>query len=82
MIKERLAGIGFDAFASTPEELAAFVREEVCSRLAFLGIELDAGANTSARPDATVSTPASSVRVVVLEAREDLVAARAARTLV
>ena len=28
-VKERLAGIGFDAFASTPEELEAFVREDL-----------------------------------------------------
>jgi len=27
-VKERLAGLGFDAFASTPEELDAFVRED------------------------------------------------------
>jgi tripartite-type tricarboxylate transporter receptor subunit TctC len=28
-VKERLAGIGFDAFASTPEELDAFVRDDL-----------------------------------------------------
>ena len=28
-VKERLAGIGFDAFSSTPGELAAFVREDL-----------------------------------------------------
>jgi tripartite-type tricarboxylate transporter receptor subunit TctC len=28
-VKERLAAIGFDAFSSTPEELAAFVREDL-----------------------------------------------------
>ena len=28
-VKERLAGIGFDAFASTPGELAAFVRDDL-----------------------------------------------------
>lgn len=28
-VKERLAGLGFDAFASTPEELDAFVREDL-----------------------------------------------------
>ena len=77
-----LGGLDVLVFTAGVGEHSAFVREEVCSRLTFLGIELDAGANTSARPDATVSTPASSVRVVVLEAREDLVAARAARTLV
>ena len=28
-VKERLATIGFDAFSSTPEELYAFVREDL-----------------------------------------------------
>jgi putative tricarboxylic transport membrane protein len=28
-VKERLAAIGFDAFSSTPEELDAFVREDL-----------------------------------------------------
>jgi tripartite-type tricarboxylate transporter receptor subunit TctC len=28
-VKERLAGLGFDAFASTPEELDAFVRADL-----------------------------------------------------
>ena len=28
-VKERLAAIGFDAFTSTPEELDAFVREDL-----------------------------------------------------
>ena len=28
-VKERLASIGFDAFASTPGELAAFVRDDL-----------------------------------------------------
>jgi acetate kinase len=76
-----LGGLDALVFTAGVGEHSAFVREGVCARLAFLGIELDAGANASAQPDATVSTPGSSVRVVVLEAREDLVAARAARRL-
>jgi acetate kinase len=76
-----LGGLDALVFTAGVGEHSAFVREDVCARLAFLGIELDAGANASAQPDATVSTPESGVRVVVLEAREDLVAARAARTL-
>jgi acetate kinase len=77
-----LGGLDVLVFTAGVGEHSAFVREAVCARLALLGIELDPGANASARPDATVSTPESSVRVVVLEAREDLVAARAARTFV
>jgi acetate kinase len=76
-----LGGLDALVFTAGVGEHSAFVREAVCARLAFLGIELDAGANASAQPDATVSSPESTVRVVALEAREDLVAARAARAL-
>ncbi len=62
-------------------ENSAFVRETVCARLGFLGVELDLQGNASARPGATISASSSSVRVVVLEAREDLVAAHATRQL-
>ena len=62
-------------------ENSASLRQAICGRLGFLGVELDPEANASARPDATVSTSDSTVRVVVLEAREDVVAARAARQL-
>jgi acetate kinase len=76
-----LEGLDALVFTAGIGENSAFVRETVCERLGFLGVELDRQANASARPDATISTPGSSIRVVVLEAREDLVAARAAREL-
>jgi acetate kinase len=74
---------GLDALVFTAGigEHSASVREAVCSRLEFLGLELDPSANASVQPDAVVSVSGSSVRVVVLEAREDLVAAREARRL-
>jgi acetate kinase len=74
---------GLDALVFTAGigEHSASVREAVCSRLEFLGVELDPSANASVQPDAVVSVSGSSVRVVVLEAREDLVAAREARRL-
>jgi hypothetical protein len=34
---KRLAGIGFDAFASTPEELEMFVREDLANCLCRMG---------------------------------------------
>jgi acetate kinase len=55
------------------------MRREVCSRLAFLGVELDDVANNEAEPDADIGR--ARVRVVVLRAREELVAARAVREL-
>jgi acetate kinase len=74
-----LGGLDAIVFTAGIGENSASVRAAVCERLAFLGVGLDADANASAQPDATVSTPESKVRIVVLEAREDVVAARAAR---
>ena len=76
-----LDGLDAIVFTAGIGENSASIRAAVCERLGFLGVELDTDANASARPDATVSTPESPVRVIVLEAREDVVAARAARQL-
>ena len=76
-----LGGLDALVFTAGIGENSAPVRSSVCERLRFLGLELDAEVNGAARPDATVSAPSSSVQVLVLEAREDLVAARAARQL-
>jgi acetate kinase len=62
-------------------EGSAPIRAEICRRLHFLGIELDEGANREARPDVDVALPGSAVRVWVVHAREDAIAARAARSL-
>jgi acetate kinase len=74
---------GLDALVFTAGigEHSAVVRSAVCERLGHLGVALDADANETAILDATVSAPDSSVRVVVIRAREDLVAARTARQL-
>jgi acetate kinase len=74
---------GVDALVFTGGigEHSARVRADVCERLGFLGIELDDDANSAARPDTDVAAAGSQVRIVVLRAREDLVAARAAREL-
>jgi acetate kinase len=76
-----LDGLDAIVFTAGVGEGSARVREEVCGRLRFLGVELDAAANAAARPDVDVATPGSAVRIVVLHAREDVVAARAARAL-
>ncbi len=74
---------GLDAlvFTAGVGEGSARVRADICARLGFLGLRLDDERNLAARPDADVAAPGSSVRVVVLRAREDVVAARAARAL-
>jgi acetate kinase len=76
-----LGGLDALVFTAGVGEGSASVRAGICARLAFLGVELDAAANEQAEPDAEVATAASRVRVVLLHAREDLVAARAAREL-
>ena len=77
------AAAGLDAlvFTAGVGEGSSKVREEICDRLQFLGVELDLDANTAAEPDADVATERSTVRVHVIHAREDVVAARAARSL-
>ncbi len=72
---------GLDALVFTAGigENAHRVRAQVCGRLGFLGVELEAGANEHAEPDCTISRGAVAVHVV--RAREELVAARAARAL-
>ncbi len=74
---------GLDAlvFTAGVGEKSPRVRSDVCARLAHLGLELDPDANAGARPDAEIASAGSRVRVVVLRAREELVAARAARDL-
>ncbi len=62
-------------------ENAPAVRERACAGLAFLGVELDEGANATAEPDADVAAPGSAVRVYLIHAREELVVARAVRSL-
>jgi acetate kinase len=74
---------GLDAlvFTAGVGEHSALVRSAVCERLGHLGVLLDEEANETATPDVTISAPGGRVRVVVVQAREDIVAARAARCL-
>lgn len=76
-----LNGLDAIAFTAGIGEGSAHVRADVCRRLSFLGVDLDTESNRKAVADVDVGTPSSRVRVVVLRAREDLVAARAAREL-
>jgi acetate kinase len=74
-----LGGIDALVFTAGIGEGSALVRERVCERLGFLGVELDRDANREAQPDADVATDCSPARVWVVHAREDVIAARAAR---
>ena len=77
-----LGGLDTIVFTAGIGENSAKVRARVCERLRFLGIELDADANDGAEPDCDVAADGSAVRVLVIRAREELVAARAARALI
>ncbi|HET7555612.1 MAG TPA: acetate/propionate family kinase [Gaiellaceae bacterium] len=77
-----LGGLDALVFTAGIGEGSALVRERVCARLGHLGVRLDPAANADARPDADVAVEDSEVRIWVVHAREDVVAARAARKLV
>ena len=75
-----LGGLDALVFTGGIGEHAAAVREQVCARSTWLGIELDAAANTEHR--SRISSPASRVAVWVLPTNEELVIARHTRRLV
>jgi acetate kinase len=72
---------GMDALAFTAGigEGSALVRARLCARLRFLAVELDETCNAQETADCDVAAHDSAVRVLVVRAREELVAARAAR---
>ena len=74
---------GLDAIVFTAGigEKSARIREATCARLLFFGVELDLKRNDSAQPDCDVAADGCAVRVLVLRAREEIVASRATRTL-
>jgi acetate kinase len=74
---------GLDALVFTAGigERSAGARERICRRLAFLGVELDPERNAAAEGDCDIAAEASRVRALVVRAREELIAARAARAL-
>jgi acetate kinase len=76
-----LGGLDGLVFTGGVGENSARVRADVCTRLEFLGVRLDAGLNEGATPDGDVATPGSAARVLVIAAREELVVARAVRSL-
>jgi acetate kinase len=76
-----LGGLDALVFTAGIGENSARARTGVCERLAAVGVELDERANAAASPDAEIGKPGAPVTVWVIAAREDLVAARAARAL-
>jgi acetate kinase len=74
-----LDGLDTLVFAGGIGENAAPVRWRICEGLSFLGVCLDAAANT--RNAEVISTPESKVSVRVIHTNEELVVARHARDL-
>jgi acetate kinase len=75
---------GLDAlvFTGGVGEHSTRVRADVCRRLELLRVMLDGEANSAAGEDAEIGNRDSSVRVVVVRAREDLMIARAVCSLI
>jgi acetate kinase len=57
------------------------VRAAATRALGYLGVEIDGGANETARHDAEISAPGSRVRTFVVTAREDVEIARQVRSV-
>lgn len=73
-----LGGIDAIVFTGGVGEHSARVRAAVCEHLSFVGVRIDSDAN--ARGETSLAAEGSAVDVVVVAAREDVVAARAVRT--
>ena len=69
-------GVDNIVFTAGIGENVCSVREEVCSYLGFLGIELDKEANATRGEEIMISTPESKVKVFVVPTNEELAIAR------
>jgi acetate kinase len=76
-----LGGLDALVFTGGVGENSARVRTAVCAQLNFLGIAADDDTNLKGAGETVVSSARSAVRVVVVPAREDLVIARAVRSV-
>jgi acetate kinase len=74
-------GVDVLVFTAGIGERSASVRAAVCARLAFLGVMVDPARNAAAEGDCDISATGAAVRVAVVAAREEFVAARAARAV-
>ncbi len=77
-----LGGLEALVFTGGVGEGSIWVRERVCAELTFFGVDLDGEANVSSPGVGDIAATRSKVRVVVVQSREDVVIARAARHLV
>ena len=77
-----LGGLDALVFTAGVGEHSARVRADVCHSLDQLGVRLDVGANATLKGEGAIEAATSTVRIRVVHAREDVIAARAVRALV
>jgi acetate kinase len=71
-----LGGVDALVFTAGVGEHDAEMRADACRGLECLGLQLDAAANASCKPDADLATAASRGRILVIATREDLTIVR------
>jgi len=69
------------SFAGGIGENSHAVRQSVCAKLSYLGIELNEMANVSGESDRVISSESASTRVLVIHTREELAIARSAHAV-
>ncbi len=70
-----LGGVDALVFTAGIGENAPLIREKLCTRLSYLGVELDREKNEQRPAPAEISTPSSRVKVLVIPANEELMIA-------
>jgi len=76
-----LQGLDALVFTGGIGERGSLIRHCVCRQLQFLGVKLDQEANQRATGEMKISTPDSSIQVLVIPANEELIVAREAKVL-
>jgi acetate kinase len=71
-----LGGLDALVFTAGIGEHSADVRAAACRGLEFLGLQIDAEANRTCKPDGDVAAPGSAGRILVIGTREDLTVVR------
>ena len=66
-----LGGIDVLVFTAGVGEHSPEVRAAACEKLGFLGVKLDSAKNSQSPADQEISTPDSTVRVLIIRAQED-----------
>jgi acetate kinase len=76
-----MGGIDVLVFTGGVGERSAVVRQRAADGSGYLGVAVDPAANVAAAGDADISAVGAAVRVLVVEAREDLEIARLTRSV-